>query len=81
VGTLEMAQQLECINCTACIDECNDVMLKMKKPEGLIRYGVDCRNYFTGIVKRVTFRSVAYTTILVVLNEHTHLFINHTKRN
>src|SRR6478609_3838398 len=30
--------QLECINCTACIDECNDVMVKVHKPKGLIRY-------------------------------------------
>jgi len=30
--------QLECINCTACIDACNSVMRRIKKPEGLIRY-------------------------------------------
>jgi len=30
--------QLECINCTACIDACNAVMRRVKKPEGLIRY-------------------------------------------
>lgn len=31
--------QLECIACTACIDACDDVMTRMKKPRGLIRYG------------------------------------------
>jgi cytochrome c oxidase accessory protein FixG len=31
-------QQLECIACTACIDACDDVMRRVRKPEGLIRY-------------------------------------------
>lgn len=30
--------QLECVNCTACIDECNDVMGKVGFEKGLIRY-------------------------------------------
>ncbi len=30
--------QLECVNCTACIDECNDVMEKVGFEKGLIRY-------------------------------------------
>ncbi len=30
--------QLECIACTACVDACDDVMRRTKKPEGLIRY-------------------------------------------
>lgn len=31
-------QQLECVNCTACIDACDDVMTKVGLPKGLIRY-------------------------------------------
>jgi ferredoxin len=31
--------QLECIACTACIDACDDVMIRMRRPTGLIRYG------------------------------------------
>lgn len=31
--------QLECIACTACIDACDEVMTRIKKPKGLIRYG------------------------------------------
>ncbi|PWU19535.1 MAG: cytochrome c oxidase accessory protein CcoG [Bdellovibrio sp.] len=31
--------QLECIACTACIDACDEVMKKINKPAGLIRYG------------------------------------------
>lgn len=30
--------QMECIGCTACIDACNDVMRRIHKPTGLIRY-------------------------------------------
>lgn len=30
--------QYECIGCAACIDACNEVMDKVKKPRGLIRY-------------------------------------------
>lgn len=30
--------QMECIGCTACVDACDDIMKKVKKPEGLIRY-------------------------------------------
>ena len=30
--------QMECIACTACIDACDEIMRKVNKPEGLIRY-------------------------------------------
>ena len=30
--------QLECIGCAACIDACDDIMVKVKRPIGLIRY-------------------------------------------
>jgi len=30
--------QMECISCTACIDACNEIMRKVKKPEGLISH-------------------------------------------
>ena len=58
--------QLECINCTACIDECNDVMVKIGEPKGLIRYASQ-QEIATGKVKRITTRSIAYMTILAVL--------------
>jgi len=34
-------QQLECVNCTACIDACDDVMEKVGLPKGLIRYAAE----------------------------------------
>lgn len=30
--------QMECITCTACVDACDEIMEKVKKPKGLIRY-------------------------------------------
>lgn len=30
--------QMECIGCTACIDACDDVMTRLNRPRGLIRY-------------------------------------------
>ncbi|MEP4078138.1 cytochrome c oxidase accessory protein CcoG [Haloferula sp.] len=30
--------QMECIGCAACIDACDDIMLKIDRPTGLIRY-------------------------------------------
>jgi cytochrome c oxidase accessory protein FixG len=33
--------QLECIACTQCIDACDDIMEKVHKPKGLIRYATE----------------------------------------
>lgn len=30
--------QMECIGCAACIDACDDIMTKLKRPRGLVRY-------------------------------------------
>ena len=38
--------QLECLGCTACIDACDDIMVKVGRPKGLIRY--DSFNGFAG---------------------------------
>lgn len=58
--------QLECVNCTACIDECNDVMTKIHKPEGLIRYASQ-EQIAKGIGRRLTMRSTAYLAVLTLL--------------
>lgn len=58
--------QLECINCTACIDACDDIMLKINKPKGLIRYASE-----EGITHRQPFkftrRVIGYTAVLIIL--------------
>lgn len=33
--------QMECIACTACVDACDEVMAKLAKPKGLIRYDTE----------------------------------------
>lgn len=35
---IRLGVQLECIACTACIDACDEIMEKVGKPKGLIRY-------------------------------------------
>lgn len=43
--------QLDCIGCTACIDACDEVMEKLDRPKGLIRY--DSLNGLHGESKRI----------------------------
>ncbi len=58
--------QLECVNCTACIDECDDVMKKVSRPKGLIRYA--SQDEIVNKTKNgLTFRSGAYVVILALL--------------
>ena len=58
--------QLECVNCTACIDSCNEVMHKINKPENLI--GFFTQDY---IQKQKPFklglRAYGYTAVLFVV--------------
>ncbi|RMG77511.1 MAG: cytochrome c oxidase accessory protein CcoG [Bacteroidetes bacterium] len=58
--------QLECVNCTACIDACDSVMTKINRPTGLIRY-----DSYNGIVagerKIFTPRAIAYSVVLAIL--------------
>jgi len=68
--------QLECINCTACMDACDEVMVKINKPEGLIR--IDSYN---GIVEKksslLNTRVAAYSLVLVaLLGLESFLFMN-----
>jgi polyferredoxin len=57
---------MECVHCTACIDACDDIMTKVGRPKGLIRYAS-----LDGIEKgqrlKVTPRIIGYTVLLVVL--------------
>lgn len=58
--------QLECTNCTACIDECDAIMGSVGLPKGLIRYASEDE-----IEKKEPFRFTArmkgYTSVLVIL--------------
>jgi len=58
--------QLECINCTACIDACNKVMKKLGWPKGLIRYA-SYMGIREGKKLRFSPRIAGYTVILSLL--------------
>ncbi|MEL7268050.1 MAG: cytochrome c oxidase accessory protein CcoG [Bacteroidota bacterium] len=58
--------QLECVNCTACIDECDHIMESIQKPKGLIRYASE-----NEIIKKEKFtftpRMKGYSALLTIL--------------
>lgn len=58
--------QLECTNCTACIDACDAVMQKINRPTGLIRYD-SMTGIESGLRKIFTTRVYAYTGVLLAL--------------
>lgn len=58
--------QLECVNCTACIDACDAIMTKVHRPTALIRYASE-NNIRKGEKLQITFRSAAYSVVLLVL--------------
>jgi polyferredoxin len=58
--------QLECVHCTACIDACDNVMDKIGKPRGLIRYSSE-EAIETGKSRLITPRVLGYSAILVAL--------------
>lgn len=58
--------QLECVNCTACIDECDHMMESVGLPPKLIRY--DSENGIkTKQPLKLTTRMLAYSGVLLVL--------------
>jgi cytochrome c oxidase accessory protein FixG len=58
--------QLECTNCTACIDACNHIMEQVDLPKGLIR--VDSENHIAERTAwRLTGRIRAYSAVLLLM--------------
>jgi len=58
--------QMECVQCTACIDACDDVMERIGRPRGLIRYA-SLNGIERGERLKVTPRLIGYTVVLVAL--------------
>ncbi len=57
--------QLECIGCAACIDACDEIMTKLDRPKGLVRY--DSLNGLEGRKTRwVRPRTILYSVLLLV---------------
>ena len=63
--------QLECVNCTACMDACDDVMQRIQRPRGLIRLtshtAVSGGSPVRGRFRWLTPRIAAYATVWIVL--------------
>ena len=58
--------QLECVNCTACIDACDEVMIKIGKPKGLIRFA-SYNSIKEGAQNLITSRVIGYSFVLFIL--------------
>lgn len=64
--------QLECIGCALCIDACNEIMVKVDRPKGLIAYDTDAN-----VVRRsqglpakfrlIRARTVIYTVVFALV--------------
>jgi len=71
--------QLECTNCTACIDACDSIMDKISRPKGLIRYASEANIAenkpfeWTGRIKAYSFLMFAlilvFTGLLTTRND------------
>lgn len=58
--------QLECVSCTACMDACDEVMDKIEKPQGLIKYASP-NGIKSGNNKIFTTRVLGYSIVLTLL--------------
>jgi len=58
--------QLECIGCTSCIDACDDIMDKIGKPRGLVRFD-SSRGFETGKSKILRPRFWIYGVLITAL--------------
>ena len=56
--------QLECIGCAACVDACDEVMTKIHRPTGLIRYD-SMTGLGGGITRWIRARTVIYGVLLL----------------
>jgi cytochrome c oxidase accessory protein FixG len=57
--------QLECIGCAACMDACDEIMDKVNRPRGLIRYASD-RELEGKKTRWIRPRTILYTGLLFV---------------
>jgi len=57
--------QMECVACTACIDACDEIMVKVDRPKGLIRYASE-ESMRGGRTRWLTARNAIYAAVLAV---------------
>ena len=56
--------QLECIGCAACVDACDEIMEKVDRPRGLVRY--DSMNGLEGKRRRIVRPRILLYTVLML---------------
>ncbi len=64
--------QLECINCALCIDACDEIMVKIDRPQGLIGYDNDLNiarrsNHLPQSFRLIRPRTVLYSAVIVLV--------------
>ena len=59
--------QMECVGCTACIDACDDIMVKLNRPKGLIRYASENEIAHGKKFKLNSPKIIGYSLILIIL--------------
>lgn len=57
--------QLECIGCAACVDACDDIMTKVGRPKGLVRYDSHV-GLHGGKTRYIRPRTLFYSCILII---------------
>ena len=57
--------QLECVGCAACIDACDEIMTKVHRPKGLIRYD-SFVGFAGGKIRWIRPRTIVYGLLLLV---------------
>lgn len=70
--------QLECIACTNCIDACDEIMVKLNRPKGLIRYGSE-KELKGEKHTFITIRSIIYVFISFAFIALFFYFLNKSK--
>ena len=64
--------QMECIGCANCIDACDEIMEKVGRPKGLVRY--DSLNGLAGLKTRIVRARVVLYTLLLLIGATVMLF-------
>ncbi|GAA4438469.1 cytochrome c oxidase accessory protein CcoG [Bremerella cremea] len=58
--------QMECVHCTQCVDACDEIMTRINKPTGLIRYSSQ-EAIETGVQRFLRPRVFIYPTLLAIV--------------
>jgi cytochrome c oxidase accessory protein FixG len=71
--------QMECLACTACIDACDEVMDKLERPRGLVRY--DSQGGLVGKPLKILRGRIALYTVLLVIGAVVALVATRRRRD